>query len=67
LQICESIEIISKFYPDNKKRGHENVDKFWSGIMDKSSEINVNNIATVFNTLPHLKQVFQYLKLCPGW
>lgn len=56
-QICDAISILSTFYPDDKKRCHELVDKLWSGIMDKSQEINVDSIAKVFNTLPHLKQV----------
>jgi hypothetical protein len=50
------------FYPDDKKRGHELVDKLWSGLMDKSEEINVDTIANVFNTLPYLKQVKLILK-----
>ena len=56
-QICDAICILSTFYPDDKKRCHEMVDKLWSGIMDKSEEINVDTFANVFNTLPHLKQV----------
>jgi hypothetical protein len=53
---------LSTFYPDDKKRGHELVDKLWSGLMDKSEEINVDTIANVFNTLPYLKQVKLILK-----
>lgn len=56
VQICDAISILSTFYPDDKKQCHELVDKLWSGIMDKSQEINVDSIAKVFNTLPHLKQ-----------
>ena len=57
VQICEAINVLSTFYPDEKKRCHELIDKLWSGIMDKNKEINVDTIATVFSTLPHLKQV----------
>lgn len=56
VQICDTICILSNFYPGNKKSCHEMVDRLWSGILDKSKELNVDNIAAVFNVLPHLKQ-----------
>ena len=62
-QICDAISILSTFYPDDKKQCHELVDKLWSGIMDKSREINVDTMAKVFNTLPHLKQVISFKRL----
>jgi hypothetical protein len=57
-QICQAIEVLSAFYPDDKKRCHEIVDKLWCGILDKTNEMTVDTIVHVFRALPHLKQVW---------
>lgn len=39
------------------------MDKLWSGVMDKSRDISVDNVSAVFRTLPCLKQVIKQLYL----
>lgn len=56
VQICDTVSILSRFWPHDKKRCHEMSDKLWAGILDRSSkELNAETMASVFNVLPHLK------------
>lgn len=48
-QICEAVKVFSTL--DNK-----DVDKLWVGIVEKSNDINNNNIMDVFKCLPYLKK-----------
>jgi len=51
--ICKAIQILSIFYPDNK-RCREVADKLWFGIIDHSKDMTTKDIVAVFTTLPHL-------------
>jgi len=51
--ICKAIQILSIFYPDNKKC-REVADKLWFGIIDHSKDMTTKDIVAVFTTLPHL-------------
>lgn len=54
VQLCKAANILATFYSD-KKDNYELADKLWSGILDKSDEINAESISAVFSTLPNLK------------
>jgi len=56
-QICEAVLILSKFYPNDKKRSLEMTDSLWTGILSKDLELNdPKSVVDVFRTLPCLSQ-----------
>jgi len=56
-QICEAVSILSKFYPNDKKRSLEMTDRLWTGILSKDLELtDTSSIVAVFRTLPYLSQ-----------
>jgi len=56
-QVCEAVQILSRFYSNDKKRSLELADNLWTGIMDKADkELNLNTLIPVFRTLPCLSQ-----------
>ena len=56
-QICEAVLILSKFYPNDKKRSIEMTDSLWTGILSKDLELcDPKSVVAVFRTLPCLNQ-----------
>jgi len=53
--ICQAIHILSVFYPDLHQCRDVN-DKLWFGILDKSLEMSIEDIVSIFSTLPHLNK-----------
>ena len=48
-QICEAVSILSKFYPNDKKRSLEMTDRLWTGILSKDLELtDTSSIVAVF-------------------
>ena len=57
VQICEAVLILSKFYPNDKKRSIEMTDSLWTGILSKDLELcDPKSVVAVFRTLPCLNQ-----------
>lgn len=55
-QVCDAIQILGRFYPDDRKKCFELTDKFWSPLMDHMDKVDALSISAVFATLPFLKQ-----------
>jgi hypothetical protein len=56
-QICEAVLILSKFYPNDKKRSIEMTDSLWTGILSKDLELcDPKSVVAVFRILPCLSQ-----------
>ena len=51
--ICKAVHVLSVFYPDSKQCREVN-DKLWFGILDQSRAMNIEDLVSVFSTLPHL-------------
>jgi len=73
-QICEAVLILSKFYPNDKKRSIEMTDSLWTGILSKDLELcDPKSVVAVFRTLPCLNQsrdlVYKLVseKACDMW
>jgi hypothetical protein len=56
-QVCEAIISLGKIERDTKiSIPNSLIDKLWVGIFEKSEEINVDNIAMLFQVLPHFQK-----------